>query len=82
MPKVTIQQLFNAIPAESIQLMVANSALLSADRGSKKKPPHIKIGVPDEIVTDAFKHPKEQSALLLITVDRDAWEAAIKKLEL
>jgi len=79
--KKTIQDLFNLIPPESIKFMVANSAIMSLDRGSKNKHPNIKVALPEETVSALMQMNEKQPALLVLTVDRDVWERAAEKLK-
>lgn len=76
---VTIHELFNEIPAESIQFQMINNAILSADRGSSKKAASIKVGVPEEVAANFMTFGKREKVALLIMIDAETFERARDK---
>lgn len=78
--QVTIQELFNEIPAEDIQFQMINNAIMAADRGSSKKAASIKIGVAEEVAMNFMDYGKKQKVGMLIMIDAEVFENARKKL--
>lgn len=76
---VTVQDLFSHIKPEKMQFMQANSALMSLDIGGKKKPPSAQIAMPEDVIRSLMRMDGNSKALVVIAVDREEWESAVKK---